>query len=202
MALKRRPQLFVVSLDDGRQLTLSPDTVLQFALAPNKEIPEETLNRLVEQDTLRQAKDQAMHYLTRRPHSRRELQQKLRRKGFPPQTINQALDDLEKVKLIDDLQFARLFIENELTLRPVGKHLLRHKLHQRGIPDHIIDPLLEDAYQHRPEDELALLLAQKYLKTHHHRTLQKQKEGLIRFLQSKGFDWDITCDVLLKLGWM
>ncbi len=200
MKLKRsRPERFVVLLDDGTEILLAPETVLQYSLAVGIDIPEDTFFQMLAEDEVVRAKDQALRYLEIRPHSERELYRKLRQKRYNPPAIEAALTALKKVDLINDARFARQFVESEMTLRPVGKRLLKQKLRERGIPDAIIDPLLEETFQQHSELDIARQLTAKWLKRQAPRPTQKRNAALVRFLQGKGFDWEVIQDILEHL---
>ncbi|MFQ5583897.1 MAG: hypothetical protein ACE5GL_05635, partial [Calditrichia bacterium] len=128
---RRRPERFIVYLEEDEVYTVSPETALKHGFAPGKEFGDEEFFEILKEDSVRRAKDQALRYLEIRPHSRRELAIKLQRKGYSREAIEQSLEDLEKVELVNDEKFVRLFIQNELLLRPCGKNLLRKKIIQR-----------------------------------------------------------------------
>ncbi len=197
MKLKRsRPERFIVFLDDDTEVILTPETVLKHRLAPGIEIPEKEWLTLLAADEVQRAKDQALRYLEIRPHSEQELIRKLRQKRYTMPAISTALAALRGVDLINDERFARQYVETEMRLRPVGKRLLRQKLRQRGIPDAITDPLLEEVFHQHSEVDIARRLAQKFIKRHAQRDAKKQKAALVRFLQSKGFDWEVIQEIL------
>ncbi len=201
MKLKRsRPERFILLLEDGTEVLVAPETVVKHSLAPGVEIPEAEWFPLLAEDEIQRAKDQALRYLERRPHSRQELVRKLRQKHYSMPAIEAALTALQKVDLVNDEQFARQYVETEMLLRPVGKRLLKQKLRERGIPDAISDPLLEAVFRQHSEVDIAHRLAQKFLKRHGHREEKKRRAALVRFLQSKGFDWDVIQEVLETLA--
>jgi regulatory protein len=185
-----RPERFLVTLDDDQEIILSPEIVLKYGIAPQREYSTKTFLEILEEDALRQAKDQAMRFLSRRPHSRFELIRKMREKGFRTDIIQRALNELEKVDLVNDLDFTRAFILNELQLRPVSRYLLAQKLHQRGIRRELYESLLDELLSEEQEMEMARTLVEKFIKTHSWEKGQKLREKLLRFLQSKGFSWE------------
>lgn len=184
--------------DDDQVHIVSPEIALKYGLAPGQEFSEEQLQQFLYENGIRRAKDQALRYLEIRPHSRKELFRKLRQKGFHPMVIEKALEDLANVDLVNDAQFARLFIQNELTLRPCGRRLLEQKLAIRGISGEIFEPLLDEIYQAQPEATIAHQIAEKYLRRIARDSPPKRKEKLIRHLKAKGFDWDIISNILLE----
>lgn len=195
---RRRPERFLVQWDSGEEQVFSPETVAKYGFAPGKFFGEEEYRQILREDGIRRAKDQALKYLALRPHSRKELLLKILRNGYPPELIESALDDLQKVDLINDEKFTRQFIQNELLLRPCGKNLLREKLLARGVSPATFQPILEEFFQQQPQEALAREITKKFLARNRHIPLPKRREKLIRHLQGKGFDWEMINGILLE----
>ena len=185
-----RPERFIVELDDEQEVVLTPETVLKHGISPGREFSDRDFLHLLQEDNLRQAKDQALRYLSIRPHSRWELMRKLREKGFRQPVIDQALNDLEKLDLVNDARFTRLFVQNELTLRPASRTLLSRKLVSRGIPREIYEPLLSELLPAETELKIARQLAEKFVRSNSRYRGKKLKEKLVRYLRGKGFYWE------------
>lgn len=193
-----RQERFIVHWDNDAVQIFSPETALKYGFELDKEFSEEEWLKILHEDSVRRAKDQALRHLEIRPHSWRELAIKLRKKGYSVEVIEQALQDLQRVDLIDDQKFASLFILNEMRLRPCGRARLREKLRRRGIPPEIFNPLLECFFQKHPEGQIAREIALKFLNKSQSFPTRKKKEKLIRHLQSRGFDWEIIKWILYE----
>jgi len=89
--------------------------------------------RLLDADLSWRAREAALDLLTLRARSRRELEQRLRRKGFSPGVVNPCLDELAAKGIVDDQAFARSFVRDRLRLRPRGKGLLERELRGKGV---------------------------------------------------------------------
>jgi regulatory protein len=187
---------FVVTLEDGQELVFTPESVAQFGITPSKEFSENEFLEILKLDGIRQAKDQAMRLLALRPHSRSELIRKMRERGYRMEVIEPALDELEKLNLVNDEDFVKAFIQNELRLRPVGRMLLRQKLLERGVVPDVFEPLLKDLYTAEQEIQTARQLSEKFQRTHSEENKRKSKEKLVRFLQGKGFSWEQIREVI------
>jgi regulatory protein len=193
---KRRPERFLIYWDTGEETVFSPEIVLKYQFSIGKEFGEREYRKVVREDQIRRAKDQLLNYLTRRPHSRKELLQKALKKDFEAEAIEAAMDDLEKVQLISDESFTKMFIDNELRFRPCGRLLLREKLKQKGIDSEIYEAALDLAYKKTSADTFAERVAIKFLRRKLPDDTNKRKERLIRHLQSRGFSWDQINHVL------
>ncbi len=188
---RRQPARFIVRWDSGEELPFSPETVLRYQFAVEKEFSEEEFAVLCREDAIRRAKDQILKYLSIRPHSRKELLLKTLRKGYAAEEIEAALDDLEKVGLINDREFAGQFIRNEMLLRPCGTRLLKEKLLTKGVNREIVESLLSELCPPETQEAAIRHLTRKFWKANRRNDPKKRMERLIRHLQGKGFGWDL-----------
>lgn len=197
---RRRPERFVVQWDNGETQLFSPEIAATYRFAPGKEFSEAEYRQILQEDGIRRAKDQILRYLGIRAHSRQELRRKALVKGFQPEHIDAALDVLENLKLIDDAQFTRQFIHNELTLRPCSKNLLLEKLLQKGVDRAILQPIIEEIYAAQSPEDIIRQIAERFLQRQRQLSPPKRIEKLIRHLQGKGFEWELINWVLYDSG--
>jgi len=125
----------------------------------------------------------AMDYLSRRDHSKLELQQKLKSKGFDSNDIDFALNKLVEENLLSDARFAQSYIHYRVS-KGVGPVKIRHELKLKGLSN--------DTIQQAEEDEgvdwfsqLQLIAERKYGSKPAKDFKEKQKRS--RFLQQRGF---------------
>jgi regulatory protein len=195
---RRRPERFLIHWDHGEAQIFSPVTAAKYGFAPGRTFEDSEYEEIVRENGILCAKDQLLKYLGIRPHSRKELLLKTIQKGFAPAFIEAALSDLERVDLINDEKFARQFIENELLLRPAGKHLLKEKLLQRGVSSKIFEPILEEIFRKQPPEDIIRKITRKFLNKNQNLPAKKRTEKLVRHLQSKGFGWDLINQALYE----
>lgn len=133
------------------------------------------------------ALDHAFRLLAGRDHGRAELEAKLKKRGFDPESITKALEKLDELGLTDDRAFAQSCIKSMARRRPEGKLKTRARLRQKGLPDNVIDEAMTGFKQ----SELCRAAAEKKLRTLSGPPDQKKKK-LITFLKNRGFDWETT----------
>jgi regulatory protein len=104
------------------------------------------------------AKDRALRLLGVRWRSRAELQQRLRMAGFAPEEIDEAIQDLDRVGLVDDARFARAVVADRAGRRLAGDREIRAVLRQKGIAEDTAATAMAAAGD---ESERALDLARK-----------------------------------------
>lgn len=144
------------------------------------------IETLRQDDSLEQAKQTAMKYLSYRPRSVAEVERNLREKGYETEIIAQAVNRLQALNLLNDESFARYWVEQRETFKPRGRRALQQELRQKGVPRQIIETAVADV------DETAA--ARKAARKKLHRW-QKMDEKTYRrklggYLQRRGFSYD------------
>jgi regulatory protein len=87
--------------------------------------------------------DKAVQLLAARPHFRRELEAKLRQRGFPGEEIEEALSRLTEQGYLDDRAAARSFVESRAA-KGEGRARLKAELVKRGAPEEAIEDALSE----------------------------------------------------------
>jgi regulatory protein len=189
-----------VYIDDAFALGVSLDMLVREELYVGKQIDAAQWTRLEAAEHADKAYRAALRLVQARPRSTAELRERLRRKQFAPDVIEQTLERLRRIELLDDRAFARFWIENRNTCRPRGKQALRSELHRKGIDRAVIDTALDDAELVGDEQARALMLAQgvlaRYASIADYATFQRRLGG---YLQRRGFGYDTIKPVLEQL---
>lgn len=84
----------------------------------------------------------ALDLLSRREHSRFELQHKLNQHDFPTDAIITNLDKLESENLLSDLRFTEAYITMR-SKRGYGPERIKQELHARGVSAIVIKQYLD-----------------------------------------------------------
>lgn len=95
------------------------------------------------------AKEVVLRQLTASARSRKELEDKLRAKEISEEIIAEILDKYEDFGLVDDRQFAEMFVRSRAMSRKLAKPALRRELANKGITGEIA----EEALAQRSDDE-------------------------------------------------
>lgn len=124
------------------------------------------------------------------PRSRFQLLSKLLERGVPEQVAVEVLDRYEEVQLVDDAEFARMWVRSRAQTRSLARSALKRELSAKGITGE----LAEDALAQRSDqDERAAaedLVRRKFrpLADPTDRTAQdKQVRRLVSMLSRKGY---------------
>ncbi|MBE9563330.1 MAG: regulatory protein RecX [Proteobacteria bacterium] len=139
--------------------------------------------RNFEPDSHNQIRHCAIDYLARREHSSLELKNKLIRKGFMEDVVDEVLDKLGTDKLLSDERFAESYVRYR-TKKGFGPIKIRHELQQRGITGELVSEQLND------NEDFWIIQIQQAHKKRFGSNLPKNAKELakhIRFLQARGF---------------
>jgi regulatory protein len=79
------------------------------------------------------AREAALTMLERVRRTRSELVDRLSERGYASEAVAEALDRLAAVGLVDDVEYARAFLESRVSRRTAGWRRLEAELRRRGV---------------------------------------------------------------------
>ena len=166
-----------VSLDDGSVLRLYRQTVEDFGLYAGMELSREEYTALVEAAGQMSAKMRAVRIVSASSVSKKDLQQRLIRKGEDPQQAKNAVEWMCQLDLVDDRKTALQIVQRCIS-KGYGINRARQALYEKQIPKN----LWEEALAEYPDQADAIIL---YLQDHldensDRKAVQKAIEALIR----------------------
>ena len=164
-------------------------------LSVGQEVTEEKIEDLKAKDNVEVALQRALNYLSYRPRSEKEVRDNLKKHEYPDEIIDQIIDRLKRGNLVDDENFAELWVENRNEFRPRGSTLLRIELRRKGVPDQVIAHALEE----QDEDALALKAGRKKARRYRHLEWQDFRKKMTGFLARRGFHYGIIAEVLPQI---
>ena len=133
-------------------------------------------------DTPAELKARALRYLARREHSRAELTRKLAPHAESPQALEAVLDELAQRKQVSDERYAET--RAHWLSRKYGAAKIRQDLKAHGVADAVIERVSAEG----DLDRAKAILVRKYREP---ATTREEKAKRARFLQSRGFSYDV-----------
>jgi regulatory protein len=150
-------------------------------------------------DEVERAKAAMLRLLSVRMRSRWELRSRLAARRFSARALETALNDLERVGLVDDVKFARLFLESRVRRRPRSYSVLRSELRSRGISEEIAESAIAEQRLEVSEEELARLALGPRAARMSEMPPEQARARMGRFLASKGFSRSTIEELLREL---
>lgn len=200
---KNKRRLFTVFIDESASFDVSDSVLLQYGLRTGDSIDGATIAAVKASELQKEVQLVAVNYISYRPRSSREVLDHLTRKGFPRTLSEGTVHHLESIRLINNLEFARMFVRDKLRRKPIGRSLLQRFLAAKGIPAPIADQVLRETISDEEQKKAAQELASKRIRLTR-RSMSKldvlrQKQRLTGYLLRRGFSGEIVQNTIQAL---
>ncbi|HEY6103864.1 MAG TPA: regulatory protein RecX [bacterium] len=188
-----------ITLDDGTALRVRVEDVAALGITPGANLDEAAWAALRERAQATAALASAARLLLIRLRSRREIVNRLTRKGYPAGIVSATVIRLESDGLLDDVRFAKAWIAGRLAVRPSGAVRLRRELQQKGVPRDIIEETLRAGLSEADERAQAVALAQARLRRYRREPRDVAARRLAGVLQRRGFSSNAIVSALREV---
>ena len=132
-----------ITFDDGTKLGLYRQTVEDFGLYIGKEISEEEKDKLLTAAGKMSAKMRAVRIVSATNVSKRDLEDRLVRKGEDPTQAREAVQWMEDLNLLDDRNTAEQVVHSCIS-KGYGLARAKQALYEKRIPKEYWEEALED----------------------------------------------------------
>ncbi|NOZ63106.1 MAG: hypothetical protein GXO74_15755 [Calditrichaeota bacterium] len=193
---KKRKNRCSIFLDGEFGFGLHQDVVFKFGLKKGDVLDDEQIEKIIFAEEKKKAFDRAIKILSHRDRSEYEMRRRLLDVGYEEKIVELVMSDLQRLGLIDDKKFARLFARTKMATKPMGKFLLKRELKQKGIAEELIEKTIAEIYREKDEFQVALQLANKKKRQFKSLEEAKAKKKVSDFLARRGFSWDVVSYVL------
>lgn len=185
----RHPERCSVYVDGAYAFGMGADEALARGLVPGKQLTEEQLAELAGDQEVQRAKEYLFRLLGYRARSESELRTRLRQKQFAPEVADQAVEDLRRLGMIDDQQFADAWVRDRMAAGKAGRARLAWELRARGVDRQVVEKSLAEVGE---DADLALAteLAQRRYERLRDEEPEAQRRKIASFLQRRGFSYD------------
>ncbi len=188
---QRKQGRILVKLEDDTILRLSEDALLRFGLYEGMELSGAMMEEIEHYAAEQHTREQAAGMIGRRALSKKELKDRLVKKGADKEAAESAADWLEEIGAVDDANYAGVIVRHYAG-RGYGPGRVKEELRRRGVDR----SLWEEALAELPESREAITA---YLRKRNHgdlsdpKALKRVSDALLR----RGFSWS---DVRAALG--
>lgn len=200
---ERNPARRNIFVDGEFAVGVGPETLIRFGLRTGDEITPERIRDIEASEELVSARAVALRFLGVRPRTVKEIRDKLREKEFGDEEIGKTINALVQARLLDDAEFARAYVSDQLAKRPAGALLLRKKLLLLGVSKEIIDETLKGFLGQEEDEARALRLARDFVRKSRAMRPREPEIKLRKrtgsFLGRRGFPWDVVQSVCKRL---
>ena len=137
----------LVHLDGEEPLEVTLEALERCKLGVGDRLSRDARKELADVDADVRVREAALHLLSYRARTRRELETRLRQKGFQVARIRPCLDALEGKGLLDDEAVAAAFVRDRLRHRPRGRSRLISELRSKGVDADLASDAIERVFE-------------------------------------------------------
>lgn len=161
--------------------------LVQWDLKKGKELTEQELELLIEEDHERKAWNRALHYLSSVMRTEKEVYDHLIEKEFTEASASKAVEKAKKYKFLNDREFAKAFVRTKINTTDKGPKVIRMDLEKKGVAENYVSEAMKAL-----TDELALdravTAAEKKGGQKKGESSGAVKQRLLQMLLRKGYD--------------
>jgi regulatory protein len=179
----KRRERYSIFVDDKYAFSLSENALLDQKITIGLEITKSELDSFKEASKLDKAYNLVLAYVARRARSEWELRDYFRRKEIDEEAGELILARLRDFGYVNDLNFARSWVDNRRLLKPVSRRRLMLELRQKHVADDIARQVLEED-ETTDRDTLKQLVERKRKQTRY-----QDDQKLMQYLVRQGYSY-------------
>lgn len=181
-----------VLLDQDLALVLYPGDLQQFHIEEGGDLEESRYRALMDTVLKPRARERVLRTLQVSDKTEKELENLLRREGYPEEAVADAIAMVKRYHYVDDQAYGERYVEDKS--RRKSRRQLVFDMQQKGFSKDLIDELLEEHPIDEKEQIRAILEKKGY---HPGDELDRQQYGkLAGMLARKGYSYDSISQVL------
>jgi len=194
--IKRRKGWYRCVFVSGGSLDVSEDILVRHSLHDGKLIPWDEYKEIRTESEGARAKEKALRLLSYRARSEKELKSRLRSTGISAKSAGTAIDDLKRLNLIDDEDFALRFTRDLIRRKPAGEFFIKTELQKKGIREAIVRKVLDQVFSEYDQTGLARKSAAQWIRRHPRSPDVEKRNKLSKYLYQRGFPWAVIEEVI------
>lgn len=200
---KKSKNRYNIFLNDGQDETfgfgVDEAILIEYRLRKGLELDDSMIDTLIQKDTVHKTYTQAIHFLSYRMRTKKEIYDYLVKKETEPENIDWIMEKLDKQNLIDDHLFAEMFVRTRINTSSKGPLLIKKELIEKGVAASIADKAIS-GYPYEIQYKKVSKLIDKKLNTAKKDAFRKKIQQLQGALLQKGFTQDVIKDALADVS--
>ena len=192
---QRKKDRVLIDIDGAFGLSISADLLLKEGLKVGDEISEERIETIGQYGRSEAARDKALNYLSYRPHSQKELGEKLKRAGFSEDQADEAIRFANERAYQSDEEYANAMVRHLISKKYSNRRILQ-ELAFKGIESELAKTALAPYID---EEERIFACMQKKTKTGGIKN-KEEKNKLVQSLLRMGYAYDVIASALPQIA--
>ena len=187
-----------LSFDNSEILDVYEDVILNLELLLKKDISESLKQKILQENEKYDAYAVGLKYLNTRVRSKKEVVDYLRKGEYSFPNIENAISILEKQGYVNDLNFAKAFLNNRLITTSNGPYKIKSDLKEKGVSNEVIDEVMEE-YTIDIQKEKIAKQVNRMVKSNRNKGNSLLKRKIFNELSKQGFKRSLIHEYLQNL---
>ncbi len=196
LKFKKKPNgKYSVYLDDGREFVYYEEVILQYELLLKKEVDEKDLLTIHQTNLEYDVYYVALNSIKSRFKSIYELREFLRKKEYPEEMIDHAIDKLIEQRYLDDRLFAKSYINTQMITTSHGPLRIKNDLYQKKVSSSIIEEEIA-LFDEESQIEKMKKIIERLIRSNRTRGGLVLKQKIINDLKTQGYEYDLISRII------
>ncbi len=188
---------YKIILED-KEIVLHEDLILKNNLLITKEISNDQIEKLEQENKKYFIYDEALKYLKTKMRSKKEMYDYLKKKEYEDSNIMDVIKMLEKQKYLNDEIYTQALINDRIHLSNDGPYKIKKVLIENNIKKEVIDKYMY-IYDETLQIERIEKFIQKKIKTNHNKSKTMLKQKIMMDLNQLGYSTNLIKNALSLL---
>lgn len=188
---KKNTKRFNIYLDGEFAFGADEDLIVNRRLIVGKNLSQDDLEKILFEAEVGKLMERMYRLWSIRQRSEKEVRDYLKVKKISQLVADSLIEALKKKSMINDLEFAKAWVEARRRSKQKGIKAIKAELYQKGIDKEIIAEVLSQS-DSVSEEELAKKAIEKKMRSWKNLPMQELKKKAFDFLTRRGFEFEIS----------
>lgn len=133
---------YVISFDEGNEITLFEDVIINNNLLLKNEIDLDLLDKVLEENRVYESFDKAVSYIEKKLRTEEEIREYLKKYEYDDRLIESTINKLKEDRLINDNNYVEAYVNTKVNLTLFGPYKIKRELENLKIDVDIVDKKL------------------------------------------------------------
>ncbi|EDL65126.1 recombination regulator RecX [Bacillus sp. SG-1] len=186
----KNEERYNIFIDGEYSFSVDEEILARFQLGKGKEIDELAMADIGYEDDVRKAFNLAIHYLSFRMRTEKEVSDYLKKKDLGDAVAAEAMEKLKKYDYLNDGEFAQAYVNTQINTSDKGPGTVERELASKGVDKALIDDALS-AFTKDIQLEKAMTLTNKLFNKYKKDSTKVTKQKIEQNLARKGYPFSI-----------
>jgi regulatory protein len=187
---QKNKERFNIFLDEEYAFAVYESTLLKYQLVKGKELDELDIEEILYSDQINKAYLSAVHYLSFRMRTEKEIEVYLKEKEIEPFVIKEIIVKLKEQSYLNDAEFAVAYVRTQVQTTLKGRQVISQELVEKGVAKNTIEDSLME-YSEKEELEHAIKLVHKYSPKYKNDAFKIMIQKVEQALMRKGYSFSV-----------